>query len=339
MRLSKEFKIGAIMIAAVAALFIGVQYLKGNDLFNRSRVFYGIYNNVSGLAEGSPVTINGLQVGQVKSIRFIDSQSGHLLVSFVVTNKDIQFSRDSKAHLQSPELMGGTNVAILFGNSIEMAQSGDTLETSAEQGLVDAVNAQIAPLRAKTESMVASIDSVMTVMEVLLREDARPNLEKSFVSIRKTLESLESTSNRLNNIMASESERLSAIFANVESITKNLEENNDELTTILGNFAQISDTLAKADIARVIAQTGTALESTSSILAKIDSGEGSLGMLINNDSLYRNLEMASNNLDALLEDIRVHPKRYVSFSLIERKEKQLKLTKREVQQLQEILNQ
>lgn len=327
------------MLATIAALVIGVQYLKGNDIFNRSKTFYGIYSNVAGLAEGSPVTINGLQVGQVKSIRFIDSQSGNLLVTFVVTNKDIEFSRDSKAHLQSPELMGGTNVAILFGKSSALAQSGDTLDTSAEQGLVDAVNAQIAPLKAKTESMVASIDSVMTVMELLLKEDARPNLEKSFVSIRKTLESLENTSDRLNNIMKSESARLSSIFQNVESITKNLSDNNEELTNILENFSQLSDTLVKADIARVMSETANAVESASTILNKIDKGEGSIGLLLNNDTLYTNLERASENLDALLEDIRVHPKRYVSFSLIERKEKQLKLTKKEVQQLQDILNQ
>ena len=327
------------MVAAVAALFIGVQYLKGNDILNRSRVYYGIYDNVAGLAEGSPVTINGLQVGQVKSIRFIDSQSGNLLVTFVVSNKDIQFSRDSKAHLQSPELMGGTNVAILFGKSSEMAQSGDTLNTSAEQNIVDAVNAQIAPLRAKTENMVASIDSVMTVMEVLLREDARPNLEKSFVSIRKTLESLENTSNKLNSIMSSESQRLSSIFQNVESITGNLEANNEDLTKIIQNFSQISDTLAAADLANVIAETSEALKSTATILTKIENGEGSMGMLINNDTLYNNLESASANLDALLEDIRVHPRRYVSFSIIQRKEKELKLTKKEVQQLQDILNQ
>ncbi|NNK80565.1 MAG: MCE family protein [Flavobacteriales bacterium] len=339
MGISREFKIGAIMIAAIAALIVGVQYLKGNDIFNRSRTFYGIYNNVAGLAEGSPVTINGLQVGQVKSIRFIDSQSGNLLVTFVVTNRDIEFSRDSKAHLQSPELMGGTNVAILFGTSSALAQNGDTLITSAEQGIVEAVNAQIAPLRAKTENMVASIDSVMTVMEVLLREDARPNLEKSFVSIRKTLESLENTSNKLSNIMESESSRLASIFKNVESITANLEANNDELTTILENFASISDTLAKADIANIMKETADAIASTSSILGSIERGEGSMGMLLNNDSLYNNLQSAADNLDALLEDIRVHPRRYVSFSLIQRKEKQLKLTKKEVEQLQEILGQ
>ncbi len=327
------------MVAATAALVIGVQYLKGSDILNRSKTFHGIYEHVSGLSVGSSVTINGFQVGIVKEVQLHPIHPGMVIVSFSITNSEFEFSRDSKAHIEMVDLMGEKTISIKFGSSTALAQNGDTLATSIEAGLMDEVNAQIAPLKLKTENMVASIDSVMTIMESLLKNDAQPNLEESFVSLRRTLASLENTSNRLDGLMASESQRLTAIFKNVESITENLNNNNDQLTNILTNFSQLSDTLIKADVSRVVNKAAVALESTADIMKKIESGEGSMGLLLNNDSLYRNLESASLNLDALLEDIRVHPRRYVSFSLIERKEKELKLTNKEVQQLQEILNQ
>ncbi len=337
MGLSKEFKIGAVMLAAVAALIIGVQYLKGNDIFNRAKTFYGIYDHVSGLAVGSPVTINGFKVGQVKNIGLYEKMPGKVLVTLVVTNTEFEFSRDSKARIESMDLMGTKTISIRFGQSTALAQDGDTLAVSMEAGLMDEVNAQIAPLKLKTEHMVASIDSVMTVMESILKEDAQPNLEASFASMRKTLASLERTSNNLDGLISSESARMSAIMKNVESITGNFSQNNDELSNIIKNFSTLSDTLIKADITSVITNAARAVESTTELMEKINQGEGSLGMLLNNDSLYTNLENASNNLNLLMEDIRLNPKRYVSFSIIERKDKDMKLSDKELKQLKELL--
>lgn len=337
MGLSKEFKIGAVMLAAVAAMIIGVQYLKGSDIFNRSKTFYGIYDHVSGLGVGSPVTINGFKVGQVKNIELYRKMPGKVLVTMVVTNREFEFSRDSKARIESMDLMGAKTISIRFGESTALAQNGDTLATAMEAGLMDEVNAQIAPLKLKTESMVASIDSVMTVMESILKEDAQPNLEASFVSMRKTLESLERTSNNLDGLLSSESARLKSIMRNVESITANFSSNNDQLNNIIKNFSSLTDTLVQADIASVVTNAARAVETTTELMQKVNLGEGTLGMLINNDSLYTNLASASMNLDLLMEDIRLNPKKYVSFSIIERKDKGLKLSDKELKQLKELL--
>lgn len=325
------------MLAAVAAMVIGVQYLKGNDIFNRSKTFYGVYGHVSGLAIGSPVTVNGFKVGQVKNIELFQNKPGMVLVTFSVTDTEFEFSRDSKARIESMDLMGAKTISIRFGTSTAMAQDGDTLTVSVEAGLMDEVNAQIAPLKLKTESMIASIDSVMTVMESILREDAQPNLEASFVSMRKTLESLERTSNTLDGLMASESKRLAAIMKNVESITGNFKRSNEDLTNIIENFSTLTDTLIKADIASVVTNAASAVESAAGLMNRISQGEGSIGMLLNNDTLYTNLESASKNLDLLMLDIRTNPKKYVSISLIERKDKRLKLSDQEMQQLKQLL--
>jgi len=337
MKLSRELKIGLIMIAAIAALVLGTQYLRGNDIFNRSRTFYSIYNNVNGLTVGSPVTVNGFVVGQVKHIRLLQVKDATILVTFDIKDHDFEFSRDSKAYLESTDIMGSMAIAIQFGEGTAMAQDGDTLNADAEQGLVDAVNAQFAPLKDKTESMITSVDSLVTILNQVMRTDGQPSLEKSFASLSKTMESLESASNKLDNLVGTESVRLKKILVNVESISSNLAENSAELDNILNNFSMLSDTLAQSNIAGVVRNAEEAVGNAARIMEKIDMGEGTLGELINNDSLYHNLDQAAANLDALLEDVRLNPKRYVQFSLIGRKDKGTKLTSKELDQLRDLL--
>lgn len=337
MRLSKELKIGAIIVAALVALIAGAQYLKGNDLLNRSKTFYGVYNQVSGLAPGSPVISQGFQVGQVKQIEWHKQHAGKLLVTFTISNPDFLCTKDSEARIESMGLMGGIAINIINGSSTAYAQGGDTLSTGVETDFMGEVSSQLAPLRNKTESMIASIDSVMTIMESLLKEDARPNIDESFVSLRKTLASLENTSNSLDGLISSESVRLKSIFANVDNITSKLSANGDQLSNAIQNFSDISDTLVKANVASVVTNAAEAVKSTSEIMEKINVGEGSLGLLINDDSLYNNLTQASASLDDLLDDMQAHPKRYVSFNLIERKEKDFKLSKKELEQLKKLL--
>jgi phospholipid/cholesterol/gamma-HCH transport system substrate-binding protein len=293
---------------------------------------------VGGLVVSSPVTINGFQVGQVSDIQLYDPVPGSVVVTFIVTNDDLEFSDDTQAHIESLDFLGSKTVSLKLGSSDKVAESGDTLTVSIEIGLMDEVNRQLAPLKLKTESLIASVDSVMAVTNALLREDARPNLKKSFESIRRTLESIEHTSESLDGLLMEQKGRLASILVNVESLTGNLSESNQDLTNIIKNFSSISDSLVKADVANVVGQASEAISSTALIMDKINKGEGSLGLLLNDDSLYNHLNTASDNLDALLEDIRLNPKRYVSFSLIERKDGELKLGRKDIEKIREELN-
>jgi phospholipid/cholesterol/gamma-HCH transport system substrate-binding protein len=284
------------------------------------------------------VTINGFQVGQVSDIQLYDPVPGTVVVTFIITNDDLEFSDDTQAHIESLDFLGSKTVSLKLGSSGMLAESGDTLSVSIEVGLMDEVNRQLAPLKLKTESLIASVDSVMAVTNALLREDARPNLKKSFESIRRTLASIEHTSESLDGLLMEQKGRLASILVNVESLTGNLSESNQDLTNIIKNFSSISDSLVKADVANVVGQASEAISSTALIMDKINRGEGSLGLLLNDDSLYNHLNTASDNLDALLEDIRLNPKRYVSFSLIERKDGDLKLGRKDIEKIKEELN-
>ena len=337
MKLSKEIKIGATMIAAIAALVMGIQFLKGNDIFSSSRTFYGIYDEVSGLNNSSPIMVNGLKIGQIKEIELSERHPGKILVTMAITNGDLFIPKDSKAHLESLDLLGSKGIAIQIGLVEEQAQSGDTLFSSIENGLMNEVNKQIAPLKIKAEALLSSMDSLMAVADDLLREDARPNLEKSFESLRNTLASIERTSNSLDGVLKEQNVRLGNVLKNLESLTGNLNSSNEDLTNIIKNFSMLSDTLVKANVSKVVLEAAETLTSASSIMDKIEKGEGSMGLLINDEALYNRLNSAADNLDALLEDVRLNPKKYVSISLIERKDRDKELSKKEIEQIKEAL--
>ena len=226
---------------------------------------------------------------------------------------------------------------MVIGDAEEMAQSGDTLSSLIAPDLQAQVSEQIAPLKAKSEELLASIDSAVTIVRSIFDENTRNNISESFESLNKSFRNFENTSLQLDTLIASEKAKLSRILTNVESISANIAANNDNLTNVIDNFSSISDSLAQADIASTINNAKFALEEVASIMQKIGSGEGSLGQFINDDELYDRLSSASDQLDALLEDMRLHPDRYVHFSVFGRKEKNLKLTRKEVRQLQEAL--
>ncbi len=169
--------------------------------------------------------------------------------------------------------------------------------------------------------MIASVDSVVTIVQTILNEDARTNLVQGFESINQSFKTFNEIMSKANNVFDREEQKIGELTASMNSIFNNLEKNNQQITTILGNFAVVSDSLVKSDIINTVANAGRAMENVATVMEKINEGDGTMGQLINNDSLYTNLEHASKELDLLLEDMRVNPKRYVHFSIFGRKEK------------------
>jgi phospholipid/cholesterol/gamma-HCH transport system substrate-binding protein len=211
--------------------------------------------------------------------------------------------------------MGSKAIEIVLGNSTVIAVAGDTLLTSIEAGLKEEVNRQVQPIKKKAEDLLATIDSVVTVISEIFNENARKNLSQSFESIKNTLEAIQSASYEIDTLVTVERNRLADILTNIESITKNLDKNKDNINNIISNFSAISDTLAKAEIPKTFNNANIALKNIADIADKINKGEGTIGMLIHNDSLYYQLEKSASDLNKLLEDIRKNPRKYVRFSL------------------------
>lgn len=334
MKIRKETKIGIVVVVAIALLFFGFNFLKGVYVFKDTREFYGIYHRINGLEKSNPVMLNGFKIGQVKNIEIQNNGSGNLLVTMTI-NKDFDIPSDTKALLKAGDILGSMQIHLLLGESNTLAQSGDTLIPDVEGDLVEEVNAQLRPIKNKAEGLISSVDSVIKVIEVILNPQSQNNLVESFRGINSAIASLQRTSFRIDTLVREEKVRIGQILDNINNLSAVMSNNGEELDNIITNFSQISDTLARANIAGTILKANEALADVEKITTKINNGEGSLGMLINNPELYNKLESASTNLDLLIEDIRVNPNRYVQFSVFGRKNKSVELTKKELEQLKE----
>ncbi|RXG15902.1 phospholipid/cholesterol/gamma-HCH transport system substrate-binding protein [Leeuwenhoekiella aestuarii] len=300
MNISREVKTGLLAVVAIALLIFGYSFLKGNNLLNNDRTYYAIYDNVEGLSPGSNVTINGLIVGKVLSIDFADSQ-GDLLVTFNIQN-DFQFSKASKAQIYGGGLIGGKNLSIVPDyEQGEAAESGDTLEGTIDEGIFELVNERLTPLQAKVESVINSTDSVLTGVSDVLDQKTRKNLRETIEDINATATNFKQASSSLNKLLADNDQKLSRTFTNLDEMS--------------ANFNKVSDSLSKVDINALVIRMESVLADFESISSKIERGEGTLGQFINDDQMYNNLERATKQMEELMQDIKLNPKRYVHFSV------------------------
>lgn len=320
MKIKKEVKVGIVTTLALACFIYGFNFLKGRNLFSSQRKFYAVYNNIDGLVEANPLMINGFKVGAVGEIKLANDTTGNIIVTILLDN-DVNVPKNSIARVVSSDILGSKAVQLILGKGTEYAMSGDTLVASQEDNLKASVNKTIAPLQKKAEGLITSIDSVMAVVQQVFNESARQNLAKSFESIKLAIGSLETTSFRLDTMVNSEKSKISSILTKVNVLATTLANNSDKLGNVINNFSNISDSLAKSNLTSAINNADIALGQASTIMTKINSGQGTMGMLVNNDSLYRKLDKSSEDLDKLLKDLRINPERYVHVSVFGRRDR------------------
>tara|TARA_B100001175_G_scaffold124624_1_gene106145 strand:+ start:219 stop:1133 length:915 start_codon:yes stop_codon:yes gene_type:complete len=298
-------KTGVLVILGIGLFVFGFSYLKSNDIFVSDRTFYAVYSDVEGVVNGTPVTVNGLPVGNIQNISFFEGNS--LLVKFRVEN-DIEFSINSIAQIYETGLIGGKALAIIPSkDKSRAAVSNDTLKSAIAPGLTDLVNKKITNLQDKIESMVMSADSVLYKINRVFDDSTRSNLRKSVSDFNLTIGELKETSSMIKTIVQSNKSSVDVTISNVSKISNDLSKissslNNGSLDSTLANFKKSSEDL-------------------SIILKDMNRGEGTISKLITNDSLFNNLNNASKSIDLLLEDIRLNPKRYIHFSVFGKKNK------------------
>ncbi len=314
MKLSKEFKIGLIVTVALALLYWGFNFLKGEDIFSNDRVFYAVYKDVGGLERTNPVKINGLNVGRVRDMFFKSDGTPSVVIELVLSNQ-ISIPANSSAKISSSDLLGSKEVEILLGDSDLLAESGDTLQSEVEMSIKEEVNRQIAPIKNKAENLMSSIDTVLTMLQGVFSSTNADNFSKSVLHIANSFENLENTTSSLDTLVSGQRSRIEHILGNIESISGNLKDNEDQFNAIIANFNAISDSISKIKFAETMYNVDNTMKNLAEISQKINQGDGSMGMLINNDTLYIELEKTSRELNLLLEDIRTNPKKYVRFSL------------------------
>jgi phospholipid/cholesterol/gamma-HCH transport system substrate-binding protein len=312
----KTYILFGILFTVALFIFIwGINYLKGIDIFSSDQIFYVEYNNVNGLKVSNAVTINGYPVGQVRDIILKHDYSG-VVVKFSVDG-DYKIPDSSLAQIYSQDLMGTKAIKIIYSNSNKYMQSGDTLMGVVEKGLKEQVNAEIMPLKRKAEDLIASFDSAATIVQNIFNEKTRRNLKVSFESLKNTIVSLERTTFTFDTLLSGQKSKIVVFMDNLLSISQNIKDNNDKINAIISNLNQVSDSLAKVNFVKTIEETNKTLADVNTVMEKIKNGEGTMGQLVNNDTLYDHLQKSARDLDILMKDIKENPKRYLHFSIFD----------------------
>lgn len=304
MKLSKELKTGLLAVFAISTFILGFNYLNGTSLFQSERVFYAVYDNVEGLSQSSGVMINGLRVGRVQEIT-INKATGNLIVQFNVDN-DFEFSKSSIARIYGGGIIGGKSLAIVPDfQSNEVAQTGDTLKSEIDEGIMELVNNRLSPLQVKIESAIEGIDSLMFSLNDILDVKTRENLKNSIDDLNKITSSFAGSAESLQSIIAGNEDKLNRTFDNLDITTQ--------------NFAALSDSLAQLNLNQLVGELETTISNFKKLSENISNGEGTIGKLLNDDTVYKNIEYATRQLEELLQDIKLNPKRYIHISVFGKK--------------------
>ena len=312
----REIKIGLVFIVATLILIWGLMYLKGMELFKHKMIVYAVYDRVNGLVPANNVAISGMKVGQVKALYFSSKQRGKIVAELYIS-ENYPIPVNSVARINnSDNLIGGKYVEIVLGDSKVIVKDKDTLQSFIEASLGENLNQQLIPLKNKTERLIGSIDTVATLIQEVLNKETRDNLAASIRHIKDVLSNLSHTTYYLDTLVGSQRNHLASIIGNIESISLNLKNNNQKITNILDNFSNLSDSLTKARIPATIAQVNKAIADIDIAVNKINNGKGSLGLFLNDDKLYKEVEKAATDLNLLLEDIKANPKKYLKISVL-----------------------
>ena len=320
---SREFKAGVVVILAAAVLYWGISFLKGSDLFEHGTEVYAVYDNTEGITKSQNVTLNGFSVGKVSDVYFHPNNSGKIVVKMNITT-DYPITANSIAEIRSADLLGAKEIALVLEKGSVLIESGDTLRSSIEASLSESINKEVLPVKVKAEKLLASLDSTVNILTGFLGGEMQEEFRTSFDNVNRSISNLGTITDEISLYMSENREALGSATQNLERLTDMLNENRDELDRVFNNLANISDTLARANAGeamRSLSKTATRLDA---ITSNIEAGEGTLGKLVANDSLYNEINHAILSLDKLLEDIKERPGRYVEISIFGGKNKDTK---------------
>jgi phospholipid/cholesterol/gamma-HCH transport system substrate-binding protein len=306
LKISKEIKTAVLVISSILLFIWGYSFLKGRDLFVHYKTLFVQYDNIEGLVPSAPITLNGLIVGKVLDFK-IDNKSGKVNVQLQI-NSDFPISKTSVAELYAPSPIGGKQIAIIPDLKNEtLAQDNDYLVAGNKLGITDELAQQLVPIKTKIEKLVDNANVMLLNVNDVLDAQLKQNLKNSLASLNATLAQFSIASKSVNGILATNDAKINSSLANVDKMTK--------------NFATLSDSLSKINIGKTAKNLDKTMASVDKMISNLNGGKGTMGKMLNDDTMYKNLTKTSKELELLLQDVRLYPTRYVNVSLFGKKNK------------------
>lgn len=282
--------------------------MRGDDIFSGSNKFYAVYSKVDGLTISKPILVNGFQIGRISKMTL--HNDGRTLVELSV-DRQYKVPSNTVAKLESTDLLGSKAIVFDYGNSNTFAQDGDILQANIQGSLTESLQ----PIQKKAEDLVSKLDSSLASINKILNPNFQKNVDRSFASIANSLQTLEGTTKKIDALVSTQTTHINGILANTETVTSNLKTSSERLTGITTYFEKVSSDVANSNIKQTLENANKAMADLQATISKINTSNGSLGLLLNDKQMYNNLKDASDNLNKLLIDFKANPKRYVSFSV------------------------
>ena len=329
-----EFKIGIALVLSTLLLYWGINYMKGEDVFSKQEKFYVIYEDTQGLLPSYPVTVNGFKVGQVSDIQFLPDGSEDLIVELKITG-NFPVTQGTIAKIYSSSIMGEKSISLLTKKGEPLALSGDTLKGDTERDLTEEVNMQLAPIKARTEELLGTLDTVIGLASGFLDERTSENFKSTFESIDKTFESVQQSAEEISTYLSDNKINFDVISGNFRSLSDELAASGEDISQTISNVEAISDSLANARLTETVNNVESITARFNDLLAELQGGENSASKLITDDEVYTNLIEATNNLNRLLLDIKYNPNKYLHVSVFGTR---TRYTEQEIQAIEEKLD-
>ena len=309
MKFSKELKAGVIALLAIVGFVVLFQFMKGRSLFTTDNIFYAKYDNVEGLAQSAPVSINGLKVGQVDRIIPVTAKDGK--ISFVVkitVDDNFEFSKNTTVEIFEPGLMSGKEMKLNLMYGGESAKDGDTLKGAYKLGMLNSLSSQVGPVKDQLQTVLHRVDSLMMNANMVMNAQNREEIRALLQNLNKTVSTLQTTAGSVNQLVGHNDPKLQKVLDDA-SVTM------QSGKTTLDKYGNLAESIDTQKLNATIANLDATVGQLNKVMSGIDRGEGSLGKIMKDEQLYNNLNAASTNLNKLLEDFKANPKRYVNFSV------------------------
>lgn len=324
MKISNETKVGALTAIAICLLVLGFNFLKGSSFFKSGNFLYARYPDAKGIMVSNPVYVNGFQVGSVYEIKNTDKNLKNINVAIKLKDNYNIPSNSVAEIIKDP--LGTPSIDIHLGTTTNFLKSGDTLNTDTSPGLLNTLTGKLMPVVDQLQTTVRTMDSVLRNINTIFDPNTKHNLQSVIGNLNLTTASLAISSASIQEMLNRQSGSIAQSLNNVTSFTKNLADNNQKITKTLSNLETTTDHFASIDVDGTMAGLKSSITNLNGLISQLNSKDGSLGLLLNDKSLYNNLMNTVRSANILMDDIKTHPKRYINISVFGRKDKSNALT-------------